>query len=129
MSPEESERLATVEAELKAINQRLDRQFGELRQDLNKGLEKLQSQLAEVCTDLRGEFVPSSVFNERGTRFDDDFEQVRRDVALAKETADKAIEKLNSRIDDMNKLALTLLATTVLNILGTVAYVVITHRI
>ena len=128
MSPEESERLATVEAELRAINQRLDRQFSELREDLNKGMGKLQSQLAEVCTDLRGEFVPSSVFAERGVRFDDDFEQVRRDVALAKETADKAIEKLNARIDDMNKLALTLLATTVINVLGTVTYVVITHR-
>lgn len=90
--------------------------YGELakmRNEFNGGLESLRCKIGEQA----GEFVSRAQFDERGKRFEGDFSQVTADVALAKKTADAAIDRVNGRIDRMNILAITQLAAIVAGII------------
>jgi len=100
-------------------------EVGRLRAEFNGGLESLRCKIDEQA----GVFVTQAQFDERGRRFDGDFAQVTTDVALAKKTADQAIDRVNGRIDRMNILAITQLASFLLTVVGGVIYIMLTHAI
>lgn len=86
------------------------RELGRIRDEFNGGLESLRDKIDEQSSC----FVTQVQFNERGRRFDGDFEQVRHDVSTAKTEAEAAMGKAkteadarmdetNSRIDVMGR--------------------------
>jgi len=94
--------------------------YGELenmRSEFNGGLASLRNKMDEQGD----KFVSKEQFDERGKRFEGDFLQVTADVALAKKTADASVDRVNSRIDKMNLLAIAQLATLV----GGIIYIVV----
>ena len=118
MTPEEP---SNERVTLKLVYDEISR----LRNEFNGGLESLRCKMDEQSSN----FVTIAQFNERGRRFDGDFAQVTTDVALAKKTADQAIDRVNARIDRMNLLAITQLASFLLTVVGGVIYIMLTHAI
>ena len=70
-------------------------EIAKMRSEFRDDLESLRCKIDNFST----VFVTQTQFNERGRRFDGDFEQVRHDVETAKREAEGAMNKAKAEAD------------------------------